>query len=237
MDSSNTIVIQTESGEFRMNKISNLAELDKAAEFVLNMRKTASRRELVGVASYILGRCAALDGDMNTAEMRKIAHIAGMGVGDRSEIEAEFDKRAGLNMLGRGAESFWNYSNTMKSLSDAEFYKTANLNTICNVIEDIDKHYNNTHRYGKDLKAPEDVVYKDTADDLLKQANDLLYVESIDATLSKEAVLERAGAINKFFAEYTNMNTPLTGDNLLDKVAHLDSILADELLATLERDK
>ena len=92
---------------------------------------------------------------MNTPELVKIAQIAGIGVGNREDIEHEFDKRATLNIFtGKNKEMFWNYSKALKELSDDDFYKEANLNTVCNVLEDIDIMYNNKQAYGKTLASP-----------------------------------------------------------------------------------
>ena len=229
-----TFKIASEDGEFELTCIDDVDNLAKTAVFLIDKRNSMPRKDLKKVASYVLGRCDALGCDMDVPEMRKIAHIAGVGVGDRAEIEAEFDKRASMNALGRANSDFWAYSRDLKSLSDAEFYKTANLETVCNVLEDIDRHYGNTWRYGKDLQAPEDVVFKSTANDLLKEASDYMLIPSVDATLSKSALMERASDVNGFFAKYFDMQEPLAGQDLIDKVASLDRNTAETLLSILE---
>lgn len=226
--------IAGESGDFEVECIDDIDNLAKIAVLLIDKRREMPRKELKKVASYVLGRCDALGCDMNVPEMRKIAHIAGVGIGDREEIEAEFDKRASMNELGAAAKDFWEYSREMKGLSDEEFYKLANLDTVCNIMEDIDKLYGNTWRYGKDMDAPEDIVFKKTASDLLNEASDFLLVPSIDATLSKKALMERASDVNGFFARYFDLQEPLTGQDLIDKVASLDSNTADALLSVLE---
>lgn len=229
-----TFKISGENGDFEVTCIDDIDSLAKTAVFLIDKRASVPRKELKKVASYVLGRCDALGCDMDVPEMRKIAHIAGVGVGDRAEIEAEFDKRATLNMLGKANGDFWAYSKELKGLSDDEFYKIANLETICNVLEDIDRHYGQNWRYDKDIQAPEDVVFKNTANDLVKEASDYMLIPSIDATLSKKALMERASEVNGFFAKYFDLQEPISGQELINKVASLDSNTADALLSVLE---
>jgi hypothetical protein len=94
--------------------------------------------------------------------------------------------------------------------------------------------YSNTHRYGHDLKHPEDVCFGQGVDDLLKEASDLAYIESIDTTISKKALLERKNAVNSFFSEYFGASEALDGDDLVAKVASLDENIANALLEAIE---
>ena len=222
------------TGAIGMTKIASAEDVEKAAKYVNGLRDTFPRAYLKQAALYVLTSASDLDIELNSDELRKVAHIAGVGVGDRAEIEHEFDKRATLNMLGTSQEDFWKFSNEMKKLSDDDFYKQANLETICNVLEDIDLYYDNQHKYGSELNPPEDIVFKDTVDDLLKEASDCLLVPSIDATVSKKALLERSDAINGFFMSKFAQKEPLEGEKLLEKVANCDTLTAKLLFGVIE---
>ena len=218
-----------------MNEITTKEELDKAIDFILEKRASTPRAVLAEPAKYILWSAANTDVDMTTDRFRKIAHIAGIGVGDREKIEYEFDKRATLNVFGKkDREEFWKYASEMKSLSDEDFYKEATLNAICDMIDNIDFMYNNQHKHASELGYPEDVVFADTIDDLMKSASDLYYVPSVDATMSKKATFERENAINSFFKAHFEGYEPLSGDTLIEKIASLDKNTANALIETIE---
>ena len=120
----------------------------------------------------------------------------------------------------------------MKNLSDDDFYSETNLNKICSILEETDVLYGNNHKYGSRPAYPEDVVFSETVDDLLKEASDLLLIPSIDTTISKKALLERESKANAFLKTYLGQENDLAGDDLLGKVASLD---ADTASALLER--
>jgi hypothetical protein len=74
------------------------------------------------------------------------------------------------------------------------------------------------------------VVFANTVGDVLKDAEDLYKVASIDAVLSKKATFERKDAINGFFKAHFGGFEPLEGEKLIEKVASLDEITAEALL-------
>lgn len=218
-----------------MHEILNLEELDKAVDFILEKRASMQRNCLSEPAKYVLWQASNADVDMDTPKMRKIAHIAGIGVGDRDEIEHAFMLRGTLNPLSdKDRDAFWKYAREMQGLSDDDFYKEATLNTICDTMDAIDFMYNNQHRQASEIGYPEDVVFKTTQDDLLKEASDLYYVKSVDATLSKKATLERKDAINTFFKDHFDNAEALDGEELINKVASLDAYTAEALLETVK---
>jgi len=221
--------------EVDMNEIKSQDDFLKARDFILEKRANTTRASLAEPAKYVLWYAANHDVDLDSPEMRKIAHIAGIGVGDREKIEYELEKRATLNIFsGKDREEFLKFAKSMKDLSDEDFYQEKNLVTLCDVIDDIDFMYGNQHKRASDLGYPEDVVFSDTMNDLLKQASDLYYVPSIDATLSKKATLERANSINSFFQANFADYEALEGEKLIEKVASLDENTANALLEGLE---
>jgi hypothetical protein len=225
----------TEDAGISMSKISSATDVEAAATFILHKRASMSREQLAEAAKYTLWCASNMDVPIESDAMKKIACIAGVGVGDRAEIQTEFEKRATMNLFeGQSKEAFWNYVNEMKAMSDEEFYKEANLNAVCNALEGIDTLYDNTHRYGHDLKRPEEVCFGQGMDDLLKEASDLAYIESIDTTISKSALFERRDAVNSFFQNYMGIEKPLEDDALLAKVASLDAAIANALLESID---
>ena len=230
--------VQCDAGDgqvISMNKIASVEDVEAATKFILDKRATMKRKQLKQAAKYVLWCAASSDMDMNTPELQKIAHIAGIGVGDRQEIEHELEKRATLNIFsGKDKEAFWEYTKNVKAMSDADFYKEATLNDLCDCIEDIDELYGNQVKYGSTLKAPEDVCFAQTMDDLLKEASDLAYIESIDTTISKKALLERADAANSFFKQHFGTGEKLENEALVQKVASLDAPTAEALLDAIE---
>ena len=219
----------------KMGEIKTFDELRKTASYLIEQRKTTRRAELAEAAKYVLWADANCDSHLPSDTLTKIAHIAGIGVGDREAIQYELEKRATLVHLdGENREEFWKFANELKSMSDEDFYKEATLNTVCNVIDNIDFMRDLQHKHASELGFPEDVVFKDTVDDLIKQASDYYVVPAIDATLSKKATLERKDAINGFFGAHFAGFEPLEGDKLIEKVASLDRTMANALIEAIE---
>ena len=224
-----------DGGKIRISALKTAENVDAAASFILEKRASMTRKQLKNAAKGVLFAAANLDVSLDTPKMAKIARIAGIGVGNRDQIQYEFEKRATLNIYtGKNNEAFWDYANEMRALSDEAFYKEANLNTICDTLEEIDSMYGNQVKYGTVLKAPEDVVFGDTVDDLLKEAADLAYIESIDTTISKKALLERETAANSFLQAHFEQPEALKGEDLIQKVASLDAPTATALLEAIE---
>lgn len=222
-----------DGGSIEISRIKDAEDAMQAAAYLIEKRASMTRDELREAAGYVAMGAADTDIDMDCPEMRKIAHIAGLGIGDRAEIEHELDKRAVLHDLNSAKSEFWALSDEVKALSDAEFYKEATLDRICSAIEGIDGYFGVKSQYGRSLEAPEDVVFKNTHSDLLKEASDLFYVPSVDATLSKTALLERADAVNGFFAAHFDEKEPLEGEKLVEKVASADEMTANALLEAI----
>lgn len=227
------ISFKGDDGVVTMSKISSAVDIPAAVSKILEYRGITKRANLKEAAKYVLWAASNADFDMETAEMKKIARIAGIGVGDRDKIQEEFEKRATLNIFdGASKDAFWKFAADLKALSDDDFYSETNLNKICSILEETDVLYGNNHKYGSTLAYPEDVVFSETVDDLLKEASDLLLIPSIDTTISKKALLERGNKANAFLKTYLGQETDLAGDDLLGKVASLD---ADTASALLER--
>lgn len=232
---SDILLLKGKSGDLAISKITSIEEFKSATEFILDKRASMKRADLQEAAKYVVWVAANSDVEQDTPELRKIARIAGIGVGDRDEIQETFEKRADMCVLSdKDRGPFWEYANELRNLPDEEFYKEATLNKICDTIEEIDEIYNNTYRYGKDITAPEDAVFGSNMDDLLKEAKDLMYVESIDATLSKSALLQRKEAAQAFLAQYLAPEKPYNDEELIAKVASLDAKLADQLLEAIK---
>lgn len=218
-----------------MSQITTMDELDKAANFIIEKRDEMPRAVLAEPAKYVIWAASNTDVDMNTDRFRKIARIAGLGVGDRDKIQTEFEKRALEYHLARSEkDDFWKYAKEMEHLSDDEFFTEANLNTLCNVMDEMDGMYAGQYkRASGEMSYPEDIVFENGLDDLTKEASDYYLVPSIDATLSKTATLERKDAINAFFTRYFEGHSALDGDELINKVASLDKYTASALLENI----
>ena len=219
-----------------MPQITNLDELDKAASFIIEKREDTPRAVLAEPAKYVLWAASNTDVDMNSDKMRKIARIAGIGCGDRDKIEHEFERRGVEYSLGRDEHAdFWKYAKEMERLTDEEFYSEDNLNTMCTVMDEMDRMYGGQYkRASGEMAYPEDVVYENLIDDLVKEASDYYLIPSIDATLSKKATLERKNAINSFFDRHFSDWKELDGDALIEKMASLDALIANALLENIE---
>lgn len=219
------------SENVEMTKIASESDHRAAVDWILEKRASSHREDLQEPAKYALWYASEHGLDMNTPEMLKIARIAGIGVCDREKVQYEFDKRAFLiQPCKKDREAFWSYSKELQSMSDEDFYKEATLNKICNVLEYMDIAYDTKYRYGKDLQAPEDVVFEKNASILIAEANDLLLVGSIDTVLSKKALLERKNAVNSFFTDYFGAKESMEDAEMVKKVASLDADTAEALL-------
>ena len=229
-----TILFEGKTGDISISKITSLEAFREATDYILEKRATMHRADLQEAAKYVVWTAANSDMAQATPELQKVAKIAGIGVGDRAKIQHAFEKRATLCVLSdHDSVPFWSYAKELRGLTDEEFYKEATLNKICNTIEEIDEFYNNKARYGKDLEAPEDVVFESNMDDLLKEASDLMYIPSVDATLSKKALLQRKEAVQAFFNQYLAAETAYSDVELIEKVASLDHSVADHFLAVV----
>lgn len=228
------IMLKGASHDVEMDEIESEDDLNSAADFIIEKRASLKRRELAEAAKYVVYAASVMHKDLNTDRMRKVARIAGLGVGDRDEIWKAFMQRGiDMPMSEAGRKAFFKYANDLKELSDDDFYTENNMNAMCDAIDDMDFLYGNQHKrasYGY----PEDVVFKDNMDALLEQANDIYTVDSIDTSLSKKATLERKDAVNRFFSEHFEGYKPLEDKELIEKVAKLDAATANALLEAIE---
>lgn len=222
-----------------MPVIASVEEIEQGRDYLIEKRASMSCKSLREGAKYVLWAASNSKTDLNTPEMRKIASIAGVGVGDKEEILEQFDKRATLIELPVEYQTgFWQFSRDLHAISDEDFYKEATLTKICDTMDEIDRMYGLNEHYGQRmgdsvLMAPEQVCFGQNIDDLTKEAADMLHVPSIDAVLSKKAVLERKNAINGFFNEYFGVSEAENDEKLLEKVASLDENTANALLNAL----
>ena len=218
-----------------MSQITTMDELEKAASFILEKRDELPRAVLAEPAKYVIWSASNTETDMNTDKFRKIARIAGLGCGDRDKIEHEFEKRAVEYHLGKSEhDEFWKYAKEMEKLTDDEFYTEENLNRLCSVMDEMDRLYGGQYKRASNIGYPEDTVFEHGLDDLIKAASDFYKIESIDTTLSKKATLERKDVINDFFVKHFEGYEPLDGDELIDKMAHMDGQIANALLEIIE---
>lgn len=220
-----------------MSEITNKDELKAAVDFILDKRASVKRSELAEAAKYALWSASCANEDLSAPRYKKIAHIAGIGVGNREDIEKAFLKRAELvPTSSKGREAFWKYAKDIQELSDEDFYNEDTLNRICSAMDDIDFLYGCEGRHGKDLDYPEDVVFQDTVDDLCEQASNLVYVPSVDATLDKKELLGRSDAVNAFLQSHFSDYGPLEGEQLVKKVCSLDKDTALALLEEIDQE-
>ena len=219
--------------------ISSIEDLKQCKDYLLEKRASMSCKSLREASKYLLWGAANSDSDLSDPDMRKIAMLAGVGVGDKEEILEQFDKRATLIELPVDQQTgFWEFSRKLHNISDEEFYKEATLTKICDTMDEIDRMYGLNTRYGQKmgdstLIAPEQVCFGQNIDDLTKEAADMLHVASIDTVLSKKAVLERKNAINGFFDSYFGDDPVEIDADLLEKVATMDKNTANALLKEL----
>ena len=228
------IMFKGASENVKMTEIASMDALEKAVDFILEKRASVPRENLAEAAKYVLWNAANSGVDMDTEAFRKVAHIAGVGVGDREAIQHELEKRGVLYMMtDSDKKAFYKYAKELEALSDDDFYCEKNLNAVCNTIDGIDFLYNGQWKHAKDLGYPEDVVFAKTASDLVKAGEDFYYVKSADATLSKKATMERKDAINGFLKAHFASYEPLDGEKLIEKVASLDMHTANALLEAI----
>jgi len=223
-----------------MNKIQTPQDVDTAVGFILEKRASTPRKSLQEGARYILWNVSNSDLDMDTADMRKIAQIAGIGVGDRDDILYQLDKRATLLELPRQEqEMFWKFSRDLHAMDDDTFYKSATLTKICDMMDEIDQLYGLNHYYGMTkggsvLKSPEETCFGQSFEHLAEQCQDMLYVPSIDTILSKTALEERKNQVKSFFQTYFGEKEPFGDVSMGTKVASLDKTTAEALIEALE---
>ena len=223
-------------GTISMPVIETGEELDKAVAFVLEKRASMSRDELKDTARYVLFQAANSDLDIDSPEMRKVSMIAGAGINDREEIEQQLGVRAKMASLSpANAQTFWQFYNGLKDVSDDELTKEASLDKICGFMDAVDTEFNLKNRYGETydgitLKAPEEACFGQTIDDLLKEASDMMEITSIDTVLSKSALLERKNEVNSFFKSHFGVENDLSDQEMIEKVASLDASVAKAFL-------
>ena len=236
-------IMTFQAGENRtisMPVIENGEDLDKAVDFVLEKRASMTRDELKDTAKYVLLQAANSDLDTNSPNLRKIAMIAGFGVNDREDIEHQLGMRAKMASLSPSCnQTFWQFYNDQKALSDEEFAKEAHMDKLCGFMESFDKDFRLDTRYGQAydgavLKTPEEACFGQNFDDLLKEASDLVEITSIDTVLSKKALLERKNAVNSFFQSHFGLENALSDQEMIEKVASLDESVAKAFLESVE---
>jgi hypothetical protein len=210
--------------EISLNKIASEDQIDPAIKILLEKRASLSRKALKEPALYVYGVAVTAGRDTDTVEMRKLAALAGIGVGDQDEIEHELLKRGSLIVIPNDARaSFYEMHRNLSKMASGDFYKQENLEKICSFFEEMDKTYGLERFYGSEISRPEDVCFKNGVDDLLKEASDLFTIDSLETTLSKKALLERREAVKSFFSTHFKDAKDLTDDQLIEKVASLNA--------------
>ena len=210
-------------------------DANNAAAMLLEKRATMKREDLANVARYILKAASNFECDVDLPLFGKVASIAGIGVGDREEIQEEVLKRASMVVMGQTDKTgFFQWYNELCSMPDDEFYKNATLDKICSAIESMDKLYGNDRQYGVTVEPPEDVVFRYKVSDLLKTASDFLFVPSMEMVLSKRALVAKEPGIRLFLSSYFNAPVPDNTEGVLEKVASLDRASVQALLKALE---
>lgn len=229
----------SESG-LEMPILRDLQDVSNAQTYILEKRASEALKTLREGAKYVLWTAANIENGLDMAHMAKTARIAGVGVGDKDEILDQFDKRATMIELPVAQQTeFWAFSRGLHEIPDEEFYKSANLVKIADTMDEIDRMYGLNQHYGKEmggsvLKAPEDVCFGQTLEDLTKEASDMLHIPSIDTVISKKALLERADGVNAFFESYFGAEKAENDAKMIEKVASLDATTATALLNSLE---
>lgn len=173
--------------------------------------------------------------DIDCKAMKKLARFAGLGVGDPEQMASQFGKRAGLIEMPEKLKS--DFYKTYKSIydnaaqQDSELYKKASQ--LCDIMDSIDKMYKLQSYYGDQLKAPQDVCYEESVDDLINEAEDYLRVDSTNTVLSKRALLDHKQKVQNFLKEYYGYDTCEDKD-VLSKVASLSETGIKALIKELE---
>ena len=229
-----------ENGTISMPMIETGEELDKAVSFVLEKRASMSREELKDTAKYVMWEAANSDLDIDSPNIRKVAMIAGIGVCDRDEVMQQLGIRAKMASLSPTCgQTFWQFYNGLKDISEEELTKDASLDKICGFMDAVDTEFNLKNRSGETydgitLKAPEEACFGQTIDDLLKEASDMMEITSIDTVLSKSALLERKNEVNAFFKRHFGVENDLSDQEMIEKVASLDESVAIAFLESVE---
>lgn len=225
-------------GDLEVSVIQTEEEAEKAAEVIVNMRKQASRADLAEPARYVLWSASTIGADLNTDAMRKVAKIAGAGIGARDTIENELLSKAyDSNLSDKERDLLKKYASDVHQLSDDEFYSKDTLDKICNVLDGVDAiiyPYGNSGSATVKTASAEDIVFADTLDDMLDQVEDELTIQSINTRLSKRALLERTDSINEFFEDVYGYNPKLEGEDVIIKVASLDPTMLLSLIETIQ---
>lgn len=239
--SAELITIECGEGNITLTKIATLEDANKAADALIAARSSQSWESLRKAALYVMQRTVEIEqgsaedhGIMDTANMTKLAELAGIGVGDRAEVTEQFGKRASLVHLSAtlGSQYAKAYSNLSK-VSDDDFYKEASLHAMCATLDEIDTLYDLKRHYGKGIEAPEHVCFRTKMADMHKIASDMLRVASTGTILSKKAIFERKAAILTYLQDAYGMGKDASDDVVLQKVASLDKTALSAMLDSL----
>ena len=220
--------------------IASVEDIEQSKAYLLEKRASESCKTLREGAKYVLWAASNSKMDLEAPEMRKIAALAGCGVGDKEEILDQFDKRATLIELPVDQQTgFWAFSRELHAIPEEEFYKEATLTKICDTMDEIDRTYGLNTQYGHKvagsvLLSPEQACFGQNIDDLTKEASDMMHIPSIDTVISKKALLERKDGVNSFFSTYFGAENEQDDEKMCQKVASLDGKIAKALLESLE---
>ena len=223
----------------KMPLIRSTEDLEHATRFLLEKRASTPCKSLREAAKYALWAAASSKEDLEQPQYRKLAALAGVGVGEKEEILEQFDKRGTMIPIPRLQQAgFWEFSRKLHEIPDEEFYKEATLAKMCDTMDDLDRRYELQHRYGQMVgdsvfKSPEEACFGANLSDLTKEASDMVYVSSIDTILSKKALEERKNDVSGFFETYFGAEKGLETDEMVTKVASLDKNTANALLKHL----
>lgn len=224
-------------GGVTMSEIKTGEDLDKAADAIISKRASARLSDLRDAAKYVMWCAANSDSDTHSERFRKIARIAGAGINDREVIVHEFMKRATVIPFGGTEhEIFWKFAKDLEALPDEDFYNPENLVKVADAMEAMDERYSGERGEDKALGYPEDTVFGQDVDDLTEEAEDLITIPSIDTTISRKALEERANAVCEFFNTYLGKNLTadsLDMDQIIDTIKGFDRDTATNFLEAI----
>ena len=219
-------------GDVETSLIATREELDEAVDRVLEMRKTASRADLQTLATFVILSADAMGVSEETEGLRKVARIAGMGAGDRDEINDALLERAYAPGTDKGSRDLLKkLAADQRELSDEEFYTADNLSGLCAVMDMVDDANYGHLKTAAGVVPPEEVVFRHTVPEVADELDDTMMLPQLDTVISKTAALERADLINRCLEGIYGTDQQLEGEELLNKLASLDPVT---LAAVLE---
>lgn len=220
----------TESGSvWSINVSPTSKSIEKAAGDLFSSRSQMSHCTCRDIARYLVKYAAKNDLDLEESCGIRLMKLAGYGIAEKADVLDAVSKRASLNTNNEVSKKMTEYTDSLiRNLPDVVDSET--LDKIAEVLDAYDSYGQHKDSYGLYLECPEEALFSKTAKDAAGILSEIVYIESVDADVSREDLVKNASMIVPILASF---GIDADETTVVEKVANLNKDQANTLFSLL----